>query len=528
MTGLVGTWRLFRLLLRRDRLRMPLWILTLVGLTWLQAAAIPEAYPTQRAIDAYAATLGRSPAAIATSGPAVALDTRGGVIIHEVMFIAVIGVAMMVVFSVVRHTRAEEEAGRTELLRAAVLGRHAGSAAAMLGALLASMLVGTGLALVLLTLDVPLSAASLFGASTTALGLAFAGVSLVVAQIVSSARTALGGSLAVFGVAYVIRAAGDVREDWLVWLSPIGWSQATHPLGDDERWWPLLMLLAATVVLVAVAMILATRRDVGMGLVAQRPGSPRAAATLQGPVGIPVRLQRGSVIGWAVGGFALAMLTGALVADVVDMTKDNPDLAKFLQASGQASAIDAFLATMLLLLALLATGFAVSSALRPDTEEMSGRVEQLLATGLSRTRWLLGSLLVTLVGATIVLAATGAGLGLAYAMVESDPATGIRLVGYQLLYLPAVLAVAGVAVLLHGCAPRLAKTAWAFFALCFVLSWLGALLDPPGWLLAVSPFEHAAFVPVENADPWATSLTAVVTVLAVGTGVLGLRRRDIR
>ena len=150
------------------------------------------------------------------------------------------------------------------------------------------------------------------------------------------------------------------------------------------------------------------------------------------------------------------------------------------------------------------------------------------ALNLTTALGLLGSLLVTLVEATIVLAATGAGLGLAYAMVESDPATGIRLLGYQLLYLPAVLAVAGVAVLLHGCAPRLAKTAWVFFALCFVLSWLGALLDPPGWLLAVSPFEHAAFVPVENADPWATSLTAVVTVLAVGIGVLGLRRRDIR
>lgn len=43
----------------------------------------------------------------------------------------------------------------------------------------------------------------------------------------------------------------------------------------DERWWPLFLFLGGSAVLVALAFALMSRRDVGAGIVAARPG-PRA------------------------------------------------------------------------------------------------------------------------------------------------------------------------------------------------------------------------------------------------------------
>lgn len=527
MSSLLGTGRMVRLVLRRDRVRLPVWVLAQLALVWFTVAAIPRTYPDQRAIDSYAASLGDSPAAVAMSGPSVALNTQAGIVIHEQMFSAVIGMVLMVVFLVVRHTRSEEEEGRTELLLSAVLGRLAGSAAAMIVATLASLLVGAGFVVALVGADVPTHAAVLFGVSSAVIGVVFAAITLCVSQVVTHGRTALGASMAVFGVAYVLRAAGDIRGDWLVWLSPIGWAQATRPLAENERWWPLLVAVLATMALVGVAAALVHHRDVGSGLVAAKPGPARASRALSGPVGLAFRLQRGAIVSWVSGVFVLAFVTGSLTSEVQDMAGENPQLEKYLMSTGQGSLVDSYLATMLAILALVAAGFAVSSAARPDGEEASGRVETLLATGLTRTRWLLGSLLVTLVGSMLVLLAAGAGMGLSDALVTSDLGELGRLVGLQLAYTPAVLLTAAIAVLLFGVAPRLTKLIWAFVVFCAVLSWLGGLLDPPDWVKALSPFEDLPFVPVEDFTFLAPTLVLLLTLLGVVGGVLGLRRRDI-
>jgi ABC-2 type transport system permease protein len=323
-----------------------------------------------------------------------------------------------------------------------------------------------------------------------------------------------------------VRAAGDVQESRLVWLSPVGWSQATHPLGD-ERWWPLLVPLAASVVLGGIAVALANRRDVGAGMVAARPGPADASPRLSGPVGLALRLQRGLLLGWASGLFVLALGVGSLTNSVGDMSRDNPTLEKYLQATGQGSLTDTYLSTMLLICVLLGAGYAVSSAMRLRGEETSGRLELMLATGVSRTRWLLGSLLVTLVGTVLVLLGVGVGAGLAYGLVSGDASQTLRLAGLTLVYAPAVLAMAALAVLLVGWRPDAAAVAWVALAGCFLLGWLGGLIHPPRWVEELSPFWHTPAVPVDDVSLAAPSVIALVVVLLVGLGTVGLRRRDI-
>jgi len=527
MTTLDGTGQLLRLALRRDRVRLSIWVLAVVGLTYFSGTSMGAAFPTQQDVLAYGRSVAGSPALIAMTGPPLGLDTLAGIVLNKVGLTAIIGMSLVAVLTVVRHTRTEEEEGRSEMLRATVVGRHAGSAAAMLLVAGLSVVMGVGTTYALIGSQVPTGSAWLFGAGTTALGLVFGAVALLAAQVFTHNRTALGVSIAVLGVAFVVRAVGDVKESWLVWLSPIGWSQATHVLGD-ERWWPLLVSLVATVLLVAGSLVLADHRDVGAGLVAPRNGSPTASRWLSGPVGLAFRLQRGSLAGWALGLFALSAGMGSLSREVGDMARDNPTLEKYLQASGGTSLTDTFFATMLTIMALLACAFAVSSALRLRAEEASGRLEPLLATGLSRSRWVLGSLVVTVTGTLLLLFVSGLGMGLSYGLVIGDASQPWRLAGLTLIYAPAVMSVAALAVLLQGWAPRATALAWAALAFCFVLGWLGGLLHPPRWVEALSPFWHTPAVPVDPVTWGSLIALALLAVVLVALGVAGFRRRDLR
>lgn len=524
--GLDGTGQLVRLILRRDRFRLSVWVLALTGLTYFAGNAMGTTFPTRASIEAYAGSLAASPAAIALSGPPIGLDTLAGIVLSKVSFIGLVGVALMAVFEVVRHTRTEEEEGRLELLRSAAIGRDTPGAAATLVTSGASVAVGLGVGLAAAAAAVPFGEAMLYGASVAALGIFFAAATLCLAQVFTHARGTGGAALGGFGLAFVVRGIGDVQHSWLVWLSPVGWSQATHPLGD-ARWWPLLISLAAAAALVALAGTLAAHRDLGAGMLAERSGNERASAWLSGPVGLALRVQRANLVGWVLGVFALGAVYGSLTQGVEDMARGNETLAAYFRAAGQGSLVDAFLATMLLILALLAAAYATSSALRLTTEESAGRVEPLLATSLTRTRWMLGSLTVTVLGSAAVLFAGGLGLGLSSALSVSDASKLWRVATLQLVYLPAVLLLAALVALAHGWAPAWAKVVWALLAVWFVVGYLGALLHPPDWLRQLSPFTHTPGVPVEPLALGAPLLITLIAIALTGLGVVGFRIRDV-
>lgn len=106
-----------------------------------------------------------------------------------------------------------------------------------------------------------------------------------------------------------------------------------------------------------------------------------------------------------------------------------------MQAGG-ANVVDSFFASMLVLLALIATGYAISSSLRMRAEETSGRVEPLLASSIGRLRWAASHLGMALAGSAIVLIAAGVGIGLAHAIASRDASELPRLAAAALTQLP--------------------------------------------------------------------------------------------
>lgn len=529
--ALAGTGTLIRFALRRDRVRLPVWIAALLLGTLSTADSYAELYsaPEDRA---NAVKTMSSPAGLAMTGPRHYLDdyTFGAMLGHQMLGFVAVLVGLMSVLVIARHTRAEEETGRAELLRSAVVGRHAHLAAALAVALLANLVLALLLALGLTGLGIEGVGASgslLYGACHAAVGLVFAAVAAVTVQVTAHARGATGMALAAIGVAYALRAAGDSGPvGALSWLSPIGWTQRTYVYVDDD-WWPLLLCLALAVACAAAGFVLSTRRDVGAGLRPERLGAPHASDALGTPLGFALRLHRGMFAGFGAGLFLMGAMYGSILGQADDMLKDIDQIQEALERLGGSSMAESFAAMIMVVVTAVAAVYVVMTALRPRTEETAGRAEPLLATALSRERWVGGHLAVAVGCGTLVLLLAGLGMGLAGAASTGDAVLVPELIGAALAYAPALWVTAGVATVLFGWSPRASAAAWAVPAYAFVVGYLGQILRFPGWMNNLSPFGHVPRLPAADME-WTPLL--VLTAVAAGLvwlGLAGFRRRDL-
>lgn len=530
MSVFAGSGTLLRLALRRDRVRIAVWLASLSLGTYLTVLALAGVYPSEA--DRQAAMLTMStPAGLAFSGPAHYFTdySLGSITSHQLLGFMALIVGMMSVLFVVRHTRAEEEAGRAEMARASVVGRHAHLTAALLLTALVNLTLMVLLALLLPATGIETvdwSGSLLYAAAHAAVGLTFAGVAALTAQITESSRGANGLGLAAVGAAYLIRAAGDAGDNGLSWASPIGWAQQTFPYLDN-RWWPLALNMLAFAALTALAMALSVRRDHGSGLRAPRRGRPSATAALRTPLGFALRLHRGTLIGFAIGLGVLGLSYGPFLGDLQSQFAEIEIIADAMESIGGAVLIDSFLAMLMSIIAVVAAIYAVMATLRTRSEETSGRSEPVLGTWQSRTTFFASNLTVALVGAPLVLMLAAGCLAISGQPVVETPVVAKILVAAA-VHFPALWVFVGVAALLIGWAPRATALVWVLIAYAAVISYLGPILQLPDWTSRLSPLGWVPAYPAEDiAILPLVGLTLVAAVLIV-LGLVGFRRRDLQ
>lgn len=528
---LTGTGTLARFVLRRDRIRIPVWVGALTLWLVAVAASFPGLYPTAAERQARAHLMA-NPTARALSGPGYGLGdyTFGAMLANETLGLVAVFVALMSVLLVVRHTRAEEASGRAELVRSGVVGRQASITAAIAVVAAINLVLGAAVAVGLTSLgidSIDWPGSLLFGASLAAAGLVFTGVAAVTAQLTVHPRAASGIAGLLIGIAYALRAAGDTGDGTLAWLSPIGWAQATRVYVAD-RWWPLALAVAASAALVAVAIRLSARRDLGAGLRVPRPGRAAASDALATPVGFALRLQRASLIGWAVALFAFGLVYGTLTGDVRSFIEQSQALQNAIGRIAGASLIDAFLALVISLLAIVSAIYVILAALRMRDEETAGRAEPLLAAAWSRPRWASSHLVIAMAGGPLVLLTATLGLGISAAGVLHDAAVAPRLLASALAYVPALWFVAGLAVALFGLVPRAAALVWVVVAYGLTIQVLGGLLGLPDWTYDLSPFGHIPAVPAQEVTFTPLVVLTALAAALVTVGLTAFRNRDLQ
>lgn len=524
-----GLGTMIRFILRRNWLRMLIWLIVLAGMVPLVIDSQRELFPTQAARDAYAA-VANTPAVAALTGLPYAAGTLGGILNIKLWMTVAVALAFAVIFLVTRNGRAEEEAGRTELLRAGVLGRHAYSLANWLVASAFSVVIGFACAAAAMSQGLPGDGALLMGASFIGVAFVFVGVAALTGQLARTSRGANAIASIVLAAAYLIRAGADVGADggkasWATWFSPIGWAQQTRSYGEN-LWWPLLLCLAAALVLCWIALALERRRDLGAGLLPERVGPRGASALLRTQTGLTFRLQRGSIIGWMLGIVVFALFFGGVATAMVDLlSPDNPIAKAFIGHS--SNVLDGLLGYFTMANALLVAAFVLQSADSIRAEETDGRAELQWASAISRVRWAATRMAVPAVASFVLLALSGVAIGGTFGAAIGDSGQLGRFVGASLAYWPSALLVIGVVMLCAGAIPRAAATVtWALFGIAVILSMFGDLFGLPDWVSQNTPFTA---IPRLGSDFTALPLI-VITLLAVVAGGVGLwilRRRDM-
>jgi polyether ionophore transport system permease protein len=525
---MTGAGKLVRLILRRDRLLLPIWIVVLPLVVLNLLASFRKLYPNAAALQQYYDISAHNATFAALYGRLWGA-TLGAMLAWRAGFVPVV-VGLIAILIVIRHTRTEEEAGRRELVGATVVGRHAGLAAALAVALAANLVLALLVALLLAGQGLPGAGSLAFGLELAAAGWAFAAVGAVAAQLTTGAGAARGIAVGTLGAAYTLGVVGDVsdRLSWVGWLSPIGWVHRIHPYGDTQ-WWILGLVVAFTAVLSAGAVALSARRDVGAGLLPTRLGRAVAAAGLRSPLALAWRLHRGLLAGWVAGFAVLGLVLGSIAQSIGDMLNENPNLQEiFARIGGRAGLIDAYLAGIMNLLGLIAAGYAIQAALRLRAEEASGHAEPLLATAVGRIRWALSHLTFSVLGPAAALAAAGLTAGLAHGLNTGHPGHDLpRVLAAALVQLPAVWVLGAVAAALTGAVPRLATLAWGALAACLLISLIGAALQLNQRLLDLSPFTHIPRVPGATLSAMPLVWLVAVAVALGALGLVALRRRDI-
>ncbi|HEY3436460.1 MAG TPA: ABC transporter permease [Actinotalea sp.] len=525
---LVGTRTVVRLVLRRNRVRLVVWWVVLVGLFFYVTSYYQSIFTTQKALDDFAA-LSNTPSIRALTGLAAAPDTLGGAVWTKIWMSTALSLAFGIVFLVTRNGRAEEEVGRTELLRSRVLGLHASSAASWSILSVLCLAVGAGIAAVSVAsgLDPAGTGAVgslVLGASVTGVGLVALGVGAVAGRIASTARGANALGSSVLGVFYVLRMVGDLGDGRLSWASPVGWGQQMEPWGAN-RWWPLALLILLAVALLGVAAAMEARSDVGSGLLAARPGRAGAPRRYATPLGLALRLQRGAIIGWTLTILLAAMMFGSVVQAMSDLLADAGSAQALLRGTG----VKALLSMLVGMIALITAVFALQSAVQLRTDEASGIVEPQLAGAVSRTRWALERLLIPAVGSAVLLLAGGALMGAGYGSLVDDPSQARVLALAALTYWPAVMVLVGVAVALFGWLPRLAvPITWGVLAAMWFIMIIGDALHLPRWLLDVLPFSATPYLPYESMSWMPVVLMTLVAALLISSGVGRFIQRDVQ
>jgi ABC-2 type transport system permease protein len=475
--------------------------------------------------------LAENPAIRTLFGPAVALDDAGGFAVWRTGTVLAVLVGVWAALTATRTTRAEEEAGRWDLLLAGRLSLRSVVAAHLAVLLAAAALPGLALGVGMVLAGTSPAGAVLFGAGIAGIGMTGAALGTLAAQLAPERRTASGLAVAVLLGGLLMRMVGDGVSAlaWLHWLSPMGLLGRVAPYSAD-RSSPLLVVLGMVLLAACGALVLAAGRDVGRGRLRAR-NTGRAASRLVGTLpGLAVHRMRRAVVSWGAGLAAYYLLIGLLATSMIDFLRDNAAFSTMAAQAGfaQLGSVQGYAAALFSLLAVPLGAFASARLAATAADEHSGRLTLLYSSPVSRIRWaateagVVGMAVLLLAGMTGLATWAGAvwvgaGLGAGEAV-----AGALSIVPVVLLCLGAALAALGwapSAVLGIGILP--AAGGYLLLVLADTFIW-------PDWVRTLSPFAHLASVPAEPLDVrGALGMLAVALLLAL-LGLARYGRRDLR
>lgn len=514
--------------LKRNQWSIVFWIAGLVILTLMIPQSFANLYPDKKALIPLFEMF-KNPAMQAMLGKSnlghINLATMFG---YEMLMFTVILVGIMNILFVSKDSRGDEEEGRLALLTALPIGRHTLMLGTIIQQVFINFVLGAAISIGLRFTGVDgftAEGAWLYGSLIAAAGFMMGMLTLFVAQFTTTHSQTTGVSISVLLVMYLMRAMGDVSASWLALSVPLGWV-ARSDVYSHNHWWPVIALLGTALILMIVALILNRQRDMEAGLLPRFKGHHHVSHVLKSPFGLQLRLQRTGMIVWAIGMLMLGLSYGSVFGDLENFFKDNPLLQRMLTGKGDNYA-EQFVPILMAIMGMVSTIPVLMALFKVQREMRLHHTEMVLALPVQRLRYVMSFVWIGFINSVLMISMAAIGMYIGAVSSMAKPIALSKLWTAGLVYIPAILIFAGLAVCVIGWLKKGSLVVYLYLAYSFLVVYLGQLLNVKPWLKKITPFGHVPRLPIAEMDWQVTCIMLIIAFVLFITGMIGFKSKDI-
>jgi ABC-2 type transport system permease protein len=357
----------------------------------------------------------------------------------------------------------------------------------------------------------------------------FLAVGALTSQLAATRRQAATLAGWFLGASYVLRMVADagVGVHGLIWLTPLGWAEELRPLTSPNPI-ALLPIVAFTAIVGGFAADLSGRRDVGSGILEDRPHAVAKLRLLTGHLGLSARLVRPTVAAWIAALGATGFVLGLIAKQAGGTISGSSVQEVFSRLGAIGTGAQEFLGVSFLIVAVMEGFMAAGQVTALRSEEAEGRFDNLAVLPVARSSWVGGRLLIAVVALLGAAVVTGF-LTWVGTTVEGGGVSVATLIDAGINVVPPALCVLGLGILTFGAVPRAASyVVYGILGWSLIIEVVGGVGSGRRWLLDTSLFHQMAAAPAVHPN-WTVNGVMIGTgVVAALVGCLFFSHRDLR
>jgi len=508
------------------------------GMSLVMAAGVSNIFPTPASRLEMDKLIGSIPASMVNLfGKPVGLGTLGGYFTWKYGAIFALGTALWSILALSGTLAGEAERGSLDLVASAPFGKRRVALEK-----LAAHLTMLGLAMVVLALACA-AGSTLFGDASlgdtipplSAIGYAlwvgfialfFGGLAFALAPLLGRSGSAGVASL-VMVLLWVANGFDGLAP--LAVVSPFHWLAGHIALVGMYDWPALAFTGVVALALLAIGVEVFTRRDLGVTAGLSMPGLPAVVLGVRGSTSRAFGEQLPRAVSWGIGLGLMGALVAALVGTMADQIGNDPNLSATFSTifkSFNLTSAGGWLQLYVQLL-LIAAGFGAATFVSKwASDEKAGRLEMILATPMTRARWVIAGGSAAILASVVMTVLFAAGIGLGAA--SGGVAVGDAMIGSAALGLYAA-AIVGIGVAVGGVwrTSIAAEVAAMVVLITYVIDLVAPPLNLPDWVHQLALTAHLGQPMIGRWDPFGIGACLLIAVGGIAVGAWGMRRRDV-
>lgn len=508
------------------------------GLALAMGAAIPSVFPTPAARLEIDKLIGGMPPQMVTFfGKPLDLGTFGGYLTWKYGLVFVLITTVWSILALSSTLAGEASRGSLDIVAAGPFGKRR-IAVEKLAAHLTMMALALAVLAIMTTFSSNVYGNPALGdpiAPLSAIGFAlwlgfnalfFGGLAFALAPVLGR-----GGAAGIAGIALAIlwTANGlDVLGPLAV-LSPFHWTANHIALVGQYDWAGLALVGVVAATFMAIGVELFSRRDLGVTSGVGLPRLPASVLGLRGPISRSFGDQLPRALAWGVGIGVFGATLASLVGPMSRQIGSSPDLLKVFRTAFpdfDLTSAGGFL-QLFVQLFYIAAGFAAATFVAKwASDETDGRLEQILATPLTRARWVVAGAIGALIADAVMTLIFA--LAIAAGGASGDLAVGTAMLGSASLGLYAA-AIIGVGVAVGGMwrASLAGEIAAVLVVATYLIDLLAPPLNLPDWVHQLALTSHMGQPMIGAWDAVGIVACLAIAIGGVSLGAAGMRRRDV-